>query len=248
MKYLYLSIFLITLSCGSKKNVKDDTKNTTEVKETKDDSKEVKSAKEFEELLVVLKNPKNLSNAKALVTNSGLKWDKLLFDQEALKIGLIKVPAAKKDFWIERLGQSGEFRSVEPNKTGSFNRIVEEENNNYFTMRKSPCFGDCPVYEVTIDKDGNVVFNGKDYTLFKGKEEFKLTDKEFNTLKSKIESSNFNKLKDKYDNPRITDLPSTFVRHNGKEVQIRIWKDVPANLSDVHEYVEGILLEKKLIK
>ena len=44
------------------------------------------------------------------------------------------------------------------------------------------------------------------------------------------------------------DLPSTFITHKDKQVQIRLWKGIPKNLVDVHEYVQGILLDKKFFE
>lgn len=240
MKYLYLSILLITLSCGgTKKSSKDNKKEeTTSVKPVKNS---------MEELIVVLQNPKDLSSAKALVTNSGLTWEKLIFNQETLKIGLIKVPADKKDFWKKRLQEAGEFKSVEFNQRATINSIVEKENNTFLNIRKTACFGTCPVYEFFIDKNGNATFNGEDNVPKKGKYTFKLTEKELATITKMLNKKPFSAYKNSYDNPRITDLPNTFIKHSGKEVRIRIWKEVPDELAEAHEYIEGILVAKKYI-
>ena len=180
-----------------------------------------------------------------MVNNSGLTWNNLIFDQKDLKIALITVPKDKVDFWIQRLEESGSFKSVEKNKTVSLNNIKEEYENRLLSMRKTPCFGDCPVYELSIDKDGNVTYNGIQYVNEKGKHEFKLSDEQFNKLTKMLNEGDFDSFKDIYDNERITDLPSTFITYKGKQIKIRLWNDIPDALINVHEYIEGILLDKK---
>ncbi len=36
-------------------------------------------------------------------------------------------------------------------------------------MKKSGCFGECPTYDLTVQPDGKVIFNGKEYTKQKGR-------------------------------------------------------------------------------
>ncbi|TYP98269.1 hypothetical protein C7447_103440 [Tenacibaculum adriaticum] len=240
MKYVYLSIILLALSCGSPK------KTSTPKEETRTEENVEAPLAVEDELIVVLKNPKNVANAKALITNSGLTWDKMLFDSETTKIALIKVPADKRDFWLKRLQESGEFKSVELNGIMKTQDVIKREESTFLSFRKTECFGDCPVYDVSVDKEGNVTYNGKKYVVEEGTREFKLTDKEFSALKEKLNKNDFSSYKEVYDNPKIMDLPSTFITHKGKQVQIRLWSDeVPAELIDVHEYLQGLLIDKK---
>ena len=78
-----------------------------------------------------------------------------------------------------------------------------------------------------------------------GTNTFTLTDKQFALLKEKLNNNNFSDYKKMYDNPNVMDLPSTFITYKDKQVQIRLWREIPKNLTDVHEYVQGILLDKK---
>ncbi len=247
MKYLLLSIFALTFACAAPK--KDKKSNTTEketIVEVEDKTPEMVINNE---LILVLNNPKKVEDAKALITNSGLNWDKLIFDQKDLKIALITVPKDKVDFWTKRLKESGTFKSVEKNQIVTINNIKEEYENRLISMRKTPCFGDCPVYTLDIDKEGNVIYNGIQYVLEKGKREFKLTEEQLTKLNKLLSQGDFESFKEVYDNPRITDLASTFINHNGKQIKIRLWNDsIPDELINVHEYIEGILLDKKLIE
>lgn len=245
MKYLYLSVFLFALSCGTPK--KDSTKNETS-KEVKTETEKKKADSANEDLIVILKRPNQLTETKELVKNSGLVWDKLVFDQEALKVGVIKVPAEKREFWLNKLIESGQFDDVKIYSEKNLRKVIEKEKKTLVSIKKTPCFGDCPTYEITINKDGNVVYVGKENVLAEGKHIFKLTDEQLKAVKEKLAKKDFSTFKRKYDNPNITDLPSTYIKHNGNQIHIRIWKDVPAELADVHEYIQDILLDKKFVK
>lgn len=246
MRYLLLSVFALTLSCAAPKK---DKENTTTEKETVIEVEEKTPEVVINnELILVLNNPEKVEDAKALITNSGLDWNKLIFNQDDLKIALITVPKEKVDFWVKRLGESGTFKSVEKNEIVAINNIKEAYENKLISIRKTPCFGDCPVYSLDIDKDGKVVYNGIQYVLKKGKHEFKLTDKQLKKVNDILSEKDFSEFKKAYDDPRITDLPSTFITRNGKQIKIRLWKDIPDELINVHEYIEGILLDQKFFE
>lgn len=251
IKFLSLFIVLITITSCDFFNKKKNTNETepTEIEETVEEIDIPEPEIQKEELIIVLKNPDNTTDAKELITNSGLIWEKLILDKEALKIALIKVPADKKDFWKQKLSEVEEFESVNDNKKEIIDDIIEEAENGLFKLIKTPCYGECPTYEVKIDKEGNVTFIGKSYVLVKGKTEFKLTDEEFTSLKEKLAKSNFSSYKRSYGNNKdLKDLPTTIVIHNKKRIKIRLWKSVPDNLIDITEFLDGILLAKKLYR
>jgi len=236
MKYITLLLLFFALSCNSQKKVVE-----TKTKET------VKTEKATDnELIVVLKYPNKMEEAKQLIENSGLTWEKLIFDQENTKIALIKVPAEKRDFWLERLMLSGDFKSVELNKTVTINNIKEALENTFIAFKKTECFGKCPSFEVRVSHDGNLFFNGIKNTLVTGKKEFKLTEKQFSDLKKVLEKTTFSEYKYIYDNPRLMDAPSTYITNNQKEIQLRVWDNVPSELKNICNYIEELLISKKL--
>jgi len=248
MKLIYTFLFSLILSCGGTKTTTETTKTvekpvTPTVIETPKEAP--KPIIEDEKLLVVLKNPNSLANVKEYITNSGLTWDTTAFENDATKIGIVKVPGDKTDFWLDSLKNSNQFESVSPHSKTTLNSLIKKANASFFTFRKTVCFGDCPVYDVSIDAKGNVTYKGLQYVNVTGERKFALTEKQFATLKQKLANNNFSDYKKIYDNPNITDLPSTYISYKDKKVQIRLWKNIPRNLTDLHEYVQGILLDKK---
>lgn len=199
-------------------------------------------------IAVLLQDPSQITETIKAINDKGLVWDKDLIDVKTLKDGIIRVPAEKKDLWLNQLIESGELKNIKIYSEEALEELIKKEKNAFLIMRKTACFGDCPIYDVLINKEGIVTFNGKKHTLLKGKDEFQLSEKEFNALKEKLGKKEFTSYKSKYDNPKIKDLPSTYITHNGKKVEVRLWGEAPKELIDVHEFLEKILLNKKFIK
>lgn len=243
MRFAILSIFIIFSSCNSSKKKVDSSNNSSS--EIQKNKEVITNEIEKEELLLVLSNTTNVKDAQNLVVNSGLTWDGMLENTEVLKIAKIKVPANKKSFWLERLQTAGEFKKVTENKP-ELAKKMRIEASYFLKLEKTACFGDCPTFELHITEDGHVTFNGKNHVAKKGESKFQLSEEELKELKDLINKKEFSSFKNKYDNPKITDLPSTFIYHKGKQVQIRVWKEAPIELITIHEFLDGILLEKKL--
>ena len=247
MKYLLVLLFALILACNVPKK--------EQKKEVKPIEKEIVVEKAIEkpkiaenELIVVFKNPKKIEDAKSLLKNSGLTFRKMAYNKSTSKIGVIAVPEGKRAFWLDKLQKTNAFRLIDINTKETLSELISKEENILISIRKTPCFGDCAVYNVTIDKSGNVSYNGIKYVLEKGIHEFTLTTNELEQLTKMLAKKDFNEFKDTYDDPRITDLASTYIVSNGKQIQIRLWNGIPDELIDIHEYIEGLLLDKKLFE
>ncbi len=62
-----------------------------------------------------------------LIHEKGLKLEKMLLDQNSLKVGLIKVPADKKEYWINRLIESGAFKDVKLYSEKNLNKLLKQQ-------------------------------------------------------------------------------------------------------------------------
>lgn len=248
MKYLLYSFLALGISCGIPKKSSETKLAEPTEKEITIEEEVTKPTISQNELIIVLKNAKSIDDVKSLIKNSGLTWSKMAYETDASKIGIVEVPEGKREFWIDKLLESGEFRLVDANSKEKLTDIISEEKNNLLRITKTQCFGDCPVYTVSIDKEGNVVYNGVKYVLVKGIQKFALSKEQLQELNEKLTKKDFKSFKDAYNNPRIPDLSSTYIVHDGKQILIRLWKDIPDELIDVHEYIDGILLDKKFIE
>lgn len=251
MKYFSLLFFVITLSCNQpKKEVKKVTPAETKKIEKIVVKEIVKTPiiNTTEELIIVLKDANNSTDAKALIENSGLIWSKLAIDTNNLKAALIQVPINKKDFWVERLKTSNVFSSVEINSENVINKIKIIALNTFVKVRKTHCSGDCPVFDITFFKDGKVLFNGIENVLIVSVKEFEISENELKKLKKLFSKTTFNSYSNAFLDKTIVDYPSTFITHQNKEIEIKLWKNVPDELINAHEFLDEILLNYKLIE
>lgn len=254
MKQFLLLFFLIALSCNQPKKEQKETK-TIQKKETiiedkviKEEVKEKAKVIIQQEVIVVLKNPKDIIDAKAYIENSSLIWDHLAIDKNTLKAAIIKVPIDKKDFWIERLKFSNVFSSIEINSTDALTSIKNIAENTFVKISKTHCSGDCPVYDVTLFNDGKIIFKGIENVAILEEREFSISEEKMKAIKNKFEKTSFKDYSDSYVDKNFMDYPSTYITHNDKQIEIKLWKNVPDELAFAYEAIEDILFEQKLLE
>lgn len=101
---------------------------------------------------------------------------------------------------------------------------TREEPEVYFSMRRSPCFGTCPVYRLTIFKNGQVTYVGQMNVEKMGTYTSKLTEQQMNAIAKKAIQINYFGMEDEYPtgDVRISDMPSTisFLDYDGQTKEI----------------------------
>ncbi|WP_299061125.1 DUF6438 domain-containing protein [uncultured Polaribacter sp.] len=232
MKQLLTVCFLMALSCNQLKEV---------IK------KEEVTIPE-ESLIVVLKSSVNVTDAKALIENSSLIWSGLVIDNSSIKAAVINVPEEKKDFWIHRLKASNIFSSVAIKTHKSIAYIKQLSEDTFVQVSKTSCFGDCPVYDVTLLKNRTVLFNGIKNVLMHGKHEFEISASKMKRVEEMFKKTSFTNYNDSYVDKSLIDFPNTFITHKNKQIEIKLWKKVPLELALAFETFEEILFEQKLIE
>ena len=250
MKYLSLIILLLALNCSKSKNnseVKEKNENNIEIiKEKKELFIEEKKSIE-QNLLLVAKNHKQLNKVESFILKNQLKIDSIKVKNKTLKIFTVKVPIEKKENWIEKLYATNLFSKIEDYSENNLKNIVDFAENTFLRIRKTKCSGDCSVFEATILKNGTLFFNGIDNVPNKGKIEIMLKEKYFNKLKEKFSKTNFGTYFDTVINETNNDFSSIFILHQNKEVEIKLWKNAPEELTIAYDYLDSILLENNLI-
>jgi hypothetical protein len=72
------------------------------------------------------------------------------------------------------------------------------------TLERTGCYGECPVYRLTVSTDGSVVYVGARWVKVLGRREYKLSQAQLSDLESAFERANFMSLRD-YDHVESTD-------------------------------------------
>ncbi|WP_270087344.1 DUF6438 domain-containing protein [Sphingobacterium sp. SYP-B4668] len=78
------------------------------------------------------------------------------------------------------------------------------------TMSRTPCFGFCPIYTLSIEKDGKATLDAKNHLKNKlqGKYIASVSPKELHTVFKMLQDMKFSSLEDSYGSRNVTDLPS----------------------------------------
>ena len=82
--------------------------------------------------------------------------------------------------------------------TSSLKPILVEQKITKVQMERTGCYGFCPVYEVDIDNNGTVNFNGITHIAMPGPHTRAAAQPDVDALISEIKRINFFKLKDSY--------------------------------------------------
>ena len=141
-------------------------------------------------------------------------------------------------------------------------RETQNEDDSYLVkMSRSGCFGSCPVYNLIIQPDGKVDFEGIKFTKVVGKSENKLDSDKLKLLIAEINKSDFISFEEFYQNGKNcpefwTDAPNVVlsinlehikktVRHNhGCEKKGKIF---PQELYNLENKIDEIAETKRWI-
>jgi Domain of unknown function (DUF6438) len=94
------------------------------------------------------------------------------------------------------------------------------------TYRAGPCFGRCPIYEVTVRSDGRGTFNGINFTAVRGIRAFRVTPAQYLAFKRHLAPIRPAQGSVDYNGERCrniaTDMPSADVTWRGRAGEQRL--------------------------
>lgn len=115
-----------------------------------------------------------------------------------------------------------------------------------FKISQGPCFGKCPVYDITLMKDSTLRLVGKNFMNYIGNYRLKLSGVQYDEIMSAYSAINLDTFRTKYTNG-IVDLAAVtyyFFDGNGLKKQIMthgLYPDPLNNLSTVtRKYLNGL--------
>jgi Domain of unknown function (DUF6438) len=82
------------------------------------------------------------------------------------------------------------------------------------TLERTPCFGFCPVYKVTIFRDGIVEYEGKRFVKVQGRATGRLSASQLAELRALFARNGYLQLASSYQKQQATDLPSAFTSYS----------------------------------
>jgi hypothetical protein len=94
---------------------------------------------------------------------------------------------------------------------GDDQRFGSATDSLFFSLERTPCFGKCPAYTVTIHRSGHATYEGRSFAPRQGMHTGRVDRTTMEALLARAEAIGFFGLADSYDGP-VTDLPSTIIR------------------------------------
>ncbi|MEM7119399.1 MAG: DUF6438 domain-containing protein, partial [Chloroflexota bacterium] len=90
------------------------------------------------------------------------------------------------------------------------------------TLERTACFGTCPIYTVSIDENGRILYNGLDFVTATGEQTAQIDPQQVQDLVDFMVNGRYFELEDAYTNRLVTDLPSaiTSLTIDGKTKRI----------------------------
>ena len=85
-----------------------------------------------------------------------------------------------------------------------------EDTALFMRLQRTPCFGTCPVYVITVRQDGGAVYQGGAHAAREGRFTGRLELAQRTALLRRAQELGFFTLEDRYDG-EVTDLPSTII-------------------------------------
>ena len=116
--------------------------------------------------------------------------------------------------------------------------VKKETKEDYIKIKRTGCFGTCPIYEMTLFDDGSAAFHGKRFVRTEGNAMYQFEKDRIQELLIRAEELNFKNFEESYDDKTISDLESVYIEYNKQTVHVRDRMNVPKELlmfiHDVH--------------
>lgn len=122
---------------------------------------------------------------------------------------------------------------------------IHDWNSLRITLRRSPCYGRCPTYEVEVHGDGTVLYDGKENVATKGKRTGKISHASLVELVDLFRRADYFSLHDRYVSG-VTDNPTyeTSISFDGlsKSVLDYVGRSagMPSTVSEVEDAIDRL--------
>lgn len=115
------------------------------------------------------------------------------------------------------------------------------------TIERTACFGWCPIYKVTVYRDGAVEYDGERFVKTTGRATGTLGPDQIAALDELFRSHHYLELHNAYEEYRVTDMPSVYTSYTppgqaAKRVKHYLGdRSAPHDLTEVEDGVDRIV-------
>jgi hypothetical protein len=79
------------------------------------------------------------------------------------------------------------------------------------SLERTACFGFCPVYQITVESNGTVTYQGEMFVAVEGEQSSQISQDQIRQIARQLESIDFLSLQDEYTDRGATDMPSAIL-------------------------------------
>src|SRR5258705_4375329 len=116
------------------------------------------------------------------------------------------------------------------------------------TIERTPCFGMCPEYKVTIRGDGTVTYTGRQYVRVTGDRTWTIDPAAVRALAREMEAAGYFELQDEYTS-RMTDHPTTrtSLTIGARSKKVSDYISGPQKLKDLEQRIDDVAGTRKYV-
>ena len=118
---------------------------------------------------------------------------------------------------------------------------IPENDSLFASIERTPCYGRCPTYKISIYKSGYVIYEGIRFVDRLGTYSTHISEKQIKAIISKAGEIGYFDLNEIYDSP-VTDLPSTitYLSVKGQKKTIKNRVRGPETLKEYEKYFDAL--------
>lgn len=113
----------------------------------------------------------------------------------------------------------------------------------FATYERTPCFGMCAIFKLTIYTDGSAEYVGKNFVNLIGEYQTAVSRVQMERISAMAESIKYFSMKDEYNNEKVTDLPSVITEIRGDKglKRVRNRQGGPSELKQLYGVFDEIV-------
>ncbi|MEY3398991.1 MAG: hypothetical protein RL220_1585 [Bacteroidota bacterium] len=117
---------------------------------------------------------------------------------------------------------------------------AEPKDSTFLVYKRTPCFGMCPYFDLTIYQSGYAIYEGKNFVDMIGFYHTKFDKTALQEMMATAERIGYFSLADSYDNPHVTDLPTvtTSVMKDGSLKTVEARYKYPKELEELYQIID----------
>lgn len=130
------------------------------------------------------------------------------------------------------------FISCKQQQKATGQNLPEQDNELLFSLKTTPCFGECPVFDLKLYNDSTLIFEGKQFTQLEGTHKSKLNSRQYEAFTNLVDQVDWGNLNDEYVSD-MTDLPSSsfYFNNAGNPREVYKYGTEPRSLSVLGEAI-----------